>query len=301
MEIRDPLDPKPRNFYDGGPFDGQPDPGAEPRILLERVVVHGKEQFTMGRRIAYRDRERGELLVPKDPATFFTDLTSVPTILTWLVPRTGEHLPAALLHDGLISRPGEPDNYLSTEHHAVDRVEADRVFRDAMADRGTGLVRRWLIWSAVTLGTIFGSNELEMGRPMQWRYRLTMAGTLLVVVYVGFCATLDLADADWPGFVQLPWMGDRDWWEELLGGAGGAISVPFLLGFLWGRFRVAGWLDGITVSLLIHVMIFLVALTVLYRATEWLTKRNAKLALGIYLLVVAIALGVFITMSAAAP
>jgi len=123
----------------------------------------------------------------------------------------------------------------------------------------------------------------------------------VVVVYIGFCATLDLADADWPGFVQLPWMGERDWWRELLGGAGGAISVPFLLGFLWGRFRVAGWVGGITVSLLIHVMIFLVALTVLYQATEWLTKRNAKLALGICVLLLAIAFGVFIEMWATTP
>jgi len=301
MGIRDPLQPNERNFYDGGLVDGQPDQGADPRILLERVLVDGREQFVMTRRIAYRDRDLGELLVPKDPTAFFTDLTSVPAIMTWLVPKTGEHLPAALLHDGLISPPDQPDAYISTEGHTVDRVQADRIFRDAMADRGTGLVRRWLIWSAVTLGTIFGNNELKMGKRLQWLYRISMAGTLLVVIYVGFCATFDLLDVDIMGFAQLPWMGDRPLWGELIGGAGGAITVPFLLGFLWGRFRVAGWVGGITVSLLIHVMIFLILLTLLYQVTERLTRKSPMAAFGVFALVLVAAVGIFIGMSVTTP
>ena len=43
----------------------------------------------MERRIAYRDRQLGELLVPRATATFRTDLTSVPALFTWLVPKTG--------------------------------------------------------------------------------------------------------------------------------------------------------------------------------------------------------------------
>lgn len=301
MEIRDPLQPKPRNFYDGGPPDGLPDPGADPRIVLERVLVDGREQFVMTRRIAYRDRELGELLVPKDPTAFFTDLTSVPAIMTWLVPKTGEHLPAALLHDGLISPVGQPDAYISTDQHTVNRVEADRIFRDAMADRGTGLVRRWLIWSAVTLGTMFSKNDVGMSKAMQWRYRVAIAGSLAIIVYVGLCATFDLLDVDLVGFPQLPWMGDRALWAELIGGAGGAITVPFLLGVLWGKFRVAGWVGGITVSLLIHVMIFLILLTLLYQVTERLTRRSPMAALGIFVLVLVVAFGVFVGMTVTTP
>ncbi len=61
------------------------------------------------------------------------------------MPRTGAHLPAALVHDALVGqRDDGAASYVSTQGHVVDRVEADRVFRDAMADTGTGVVRRWL-------------------------------------------------------------------------------------------------------------------------------------------------------------
>jgi len=295
MEISEPLQPKPRNFYDGGAVDADPptpNQGEDPRIVLERVKVEGREQFTMSRRIAYHDRELGELLVPKDAGAFYTDLTSVPAIMTWLVPKTGEHLPATLLHDGLISPPGTGPDYISTDGKTVNRVAADRILRDAMLDRGTGLVRRWLIWSAVTLGTIFSGNDVGMTKAKQWRYRIAMAGTLLVVIYVGLCATLDLFDADWPGFVGLPWMADRSWWLEIIGGGAGAVAVPFLLGWTWGRFRVAGWVGGITVSLLIHVMLFLAALTLLYQVTERLTKKAPMVALALAALLLASALAV---------
>ena len=301
MEISAPLQPDRGNFYDGGNDETGPDREKDPRIVLERVQVDGKEQFTMARRIAYADRELGELLVPKDLSTFYTDLTSVPAIMTWLVPKTGEHLPATLLHDGLISPPGTGPDYISTAGKTVNRVQADRILRDAMLDRGTGLVRRWLIWSAVTLGTIFSTNDLGMSKARIWRYRIAMAGTLLVVVYVGLCATLDLFDADWPGFVGLPWMGDRAWWAEIIGGGAGAITVPFLLGFTWGQFRVAGWVGGITVSLLIHVMLFLGALTLLYQVTERLTKKAPKVALGIAVLTLVAAFGTFVAMAVTSP
>jgi hypothetical protein len=301
MEISDPLTPKPRNFYDGGTDTVGPDRGEDPRIQLERVVVDGMEQFTMARRIAYDDREVGELLVPDDLTTFQTDLTSVPALMTWLVPKTGEHLPAALLHDGLIASADEERRgirtYRSTNNVTVNRVEADRIFRDAMADRGTGLVRRWLIWSAVTLGTMFSNNDVGMSRARQWRYRIAIAGSLLVVVYVGLCATLALFDAQWPGFVGVPWMDDRRWYYRLLGGAGGAITVPFVLGFTWGRFRVAGWVGGIAVSLLIHVMIFLLLLTLLYQVSEWLTRKAPRAALGIFAGVLVAAVVVFLWMT----
>ena len=105
--------------------------------MLERHSEEGVETIALERRLAYRDRHLGELLVPAD-AGFRTDLTSVPALFTWLVPKTGAHLPAALLHDALVAGRDDPASYASTEGHVVDRVEADRVFRDAMADTGTG-------------------------------------------------------------------------------------------------------------------------------------------------------------------
>ena len=127
-----------RRFYDGGtlPRDERPgdpaDPPADPRIVLERHAEEGVETFAFERRLAYLDRHLGELLVPADLG-LRTDLTSVPALFTWLVPKTGAHLPAALLQDALVAGCDDPAFYVSTEGHVVDRVEADRIFRDAMA------------------------------------------------------------------------------------------------------------------------------------------------------------------------
>ena len=157
MESRErigPIGQQARRFYDGGtlPRDSRPgepaDPSADPRIVLERHAEEGVETFALERRLAYLDRHLGELLVPADPA-FRTDLTSVPALFTWLVPKTGAHLPAALLHDALVAGRDDPASYVSTEGHMVDRVQADRIFRDsspvtaprATSSTGRGWVR----------------------------------------------------------------------------------------------------------------------------------------------------------------
>ena len=171
---------QPRRFYDGGrlPAPGRagvpPDPTHDPRIVLERHLDDGLERFSLERRLGYLDRHLGELLVPADP-DFRTDLTSTPWLLTWLVPKTGRHLPAALLHDGLVGGGREEGaSYESSEGRVVDRVTADRIFRDAMADTGTGVVRRWVVWSAVTLATIFvpggPARSARLVAPARGRY-----------------------------------------------------------------------------------------------------------------------------------
>lgn len=282
MELR-PEPMQPRRYYDGGvnelpsPQPGEPplrpheapNPDAEPQILLRRVLNDGVEEFGLQRRIAYLDDEYGELLVPSDVDSFLTDLTSVPALFTWLVPKSGHHLPAALVHDGLIHSPGQP-TYVSTDGHVIDRVGADRVFRSAMRDSGTGFVRRWLVWSAVTLGTIWhGSVEWSTAR--HWRYRTAMIATLLLVAVLGVFATLDLFDR---GGVTLPWMGKEGWWLELAGGMAGAIVFPLVLGAAWGRFYIAGAITGIALALLLHVSVLLGAISLVYLAAEWLARRR---------------------------
>jgi Flp pilus assembly protein TadB len=71
--------------------------------VLERRARGDQEVFALFRRIGYADRHLGDLVVPADVGTFTTDLTSVPSVFAWLVPRTGRHLPAALVHDVLIT------------------------------------------------------------------------------------------------------------------------------------------------------------------------------------------------------
>jgi hypothetical protein len=257
-----------RRFYDGGTLPGAgepatpPDPGRGPRIVLERHAEAGLESFSLERRVAYLDRHLGEILVPADRG-FRTDLTSTPALFTWLVPTTGAHLPAALLHDGLVGG-GAGQSYTSTEGRDVDRVEADRVFRDAMADTGTHVVRRWIVWAAVTLATIFvgGSRLVRPG------HRIAAAGSIAVIVWVGWSATADLLDQDWPVAVALPWMGERGWWAELALGLLFALLVPLALSLLWGRFRAAGAIVGILLAVLLHVTVALAALALAYQVVE---------------------------------
>ena len=80
---------------------------------------------------------------------------------------------------------GDPASYVSTEGHVVDRVEADRVFRDAMADTGTGVVRRWIVWTAVTVATIFVGRVVPWTPARQWSYRVAAALTIAAIVYLG--------------------------------------------------------------------------------------------------------------------
>jgi hypothetical protein len=297
LEAPQPVRPQAHRFYDGGldadaSHPGEPpDPAAAARIVLLRVTEGGREEFAMERRIGYRDRHLGELLVPRVTATFRTDLTSVPALFTWLVPKTGQHLPATLLHDGLVHPPGDV-TYVSTEGRVVLRPEADRVLRDAMADAGTALIRRWLVWSAVATATMLSGAGTGWPAARAWRYRLTAALTVLVIVVLGVLATLDLFDVS--GTPALPWMGDRPWYAELAGGLAGAVVVPLVLALLWGPFRIAGAVVGVALAVLLHVTAALLALTALYRLLEWLTARVPTAMLVLLGSVTALSVVVFV-------
>ncbi len=293
---------QPRRFYDGGtlPRDGKPgeppDPGADPRIVLERHAEEGVETFALERRLAYLDRHVGELLVPADH-DFRTDLTSVPALFTWLVPKTGAHLPAALLHDALVGGRVDQASYVATEGHVVDRVRADRIFRDAMADTGTGVIRRWIIWTAVTVATIFVGRDVPWSRAKHWSYRVAAGVTIVAILYIGYSATSDLFDRSWPAAVDVPWMGERSWWVEVLGGLSGAIVLPLALSLLWGRLRMAGAIAGVMLAVLLHVTVGLAVIGASYVALERLARRSPLLAWTLAGLVVVAALVTFAAVS----
>ena len=293
---------QPRRFYDGGtlPRDGHPgeppDPGADPRIVLERHAEEGVETFALERRLAYLDRHVGELLVPADH-DFRTDLTSVPALFTWLVPKTGAHLPAALLHDALVGGRVDQASYVATEGHVVDRVRADRIFRDAMADTGTGVIRRWIVWTAVTVATIFVGRDVPWSRAKHWSYRVAAGVTIVAILYIGYSATSDLFDRSWPAAVDVPWMGERSWWAEVLGGLSGAIVLPLALSLLWGRLRMAGAIAGVMLAVLLHVTVGLAMIGASYIALERLARRSPLLAWTLAGLVVVAALVTFAAVS----
>lgn len=293
-DVQDQVQTEPRRFYDGGVLaigdriGLPPDPDADPRIVLERHLERDLETFSLERRIAYLDRHFGEILVPASP-DFRTDLTSTPALFTWLVPKTGAHLPAALVHDALVAGGGDP-SYTSTDGHVIDRVGADRVFRDAMADTGTGVVRRWIVWAAVTTATIFVAGGLPWSPLLRWAHRIGAGASIAAIVYLGYCATGDLFDRDWPLVVQLPWMGERSWWLEVLGGLAGAIVIPLVLSLLWGRFLMAGVISCVMLAVLLHVTVALAAISLAYQAVERLALRAPRLARTLAFVVVLAAL-----------
>jgi uncharacterized protein DUF1353 len=287
------VDQQPGRFYDGGSPEIPADPDRPPRIELVRTPDLGVSSFRMDRRIGYRDRELGDILVPADPGTFRTDLTSVPALFTWLVPKDGAHLPAALIHDGLTHDSDETPSYVSLEGHVIDAVAADRVFRDAMADTGTGPIRRWLMWAAVTTATLFKGQGVALSAAALWRYRIAAAVTIVAVVLLGAAATLDLFDADtW--VPQVPWIRESGFVAELVQGLGGALVIPFLLGVTWGRFWTAGVIVGIGLAVLLHVTIALLAITVVYQGLERATQRLPTVAAGAAVVLVASAAITFV-------
>jgi Protein of unknown function (DUF1353) len=300
-------------FYDGGdPGDltgagaQPPDPTKDVQVLLERrlVVEDGRqrETFVLCRRIAYDDRHCGEIIVPARYEQFDTDLTSVPAMFTWLVPKTGAHLPAALIHDGLVWNPAtQKKSYVSTAGKEIDRVEADRIFRDGMADTGTGLIRRWLVWTAVTLATMWSREATSPNSVVRNYYRWLVPVSLLSIGWLGYVATADLFDRTdrWWMTYELAWMGDHSFIVELMSGAAGAIVIPAAIGLLWGKFYRAGWIAGIGIGVLLHVTVAIAAVSALYVALEFVAARvSTKL---LQLIIVAFAITVVIVFRAWLP
>ena len=200
------------------------------------------------------------------------------------------------MHDALVAGGGEP-SYDSTQGHVIDRVQADRVFRDAMADTGTGVVRRWIVWSAVTTATVFVRGGLP-GSPgwtpaLRWAHRLGAGLSIAVILYLGWSSTADLFDRTWPLAWAVPWMGDHPWWLELLGGFSGAVVVPLVLSLLWGRFRAAGAIAGVVLAVLLHVTVGLAAISLAYQGAERLAGRAPRLARALAVTVAFASLAVF--------
>lgn len=106
-----------------------------------------------------------------------TDLTSVPWFLRWFIGKYGRHTRAALLHDHML------------EHSEVDRAAADLAFRTTLEELDVGLVRRWIMWAAVTLGTRFS-------RPW-WPVRTLMVVWVLAMLIGVATLVFAIATGNW--------------------------------------------------------------------------------------------------------
>lgn len=274
---------------DTTPSNFVPDP---PVIKLERVTRTRKrwwkmrdvEEFVLLEPIGYRAElgtETFTVTVPAPGVDFTTDFTSVPSWFTWLVPKSGQHLPAALIHDGLVLDDPQVITYQLSDQSDpdrthVDRVDADTIFRDAMRDTDVGRVRRWVVWAAVVIASLVRNARVEWPWWKRLYYSLVLAGTVLVVVYLGVCASFDLVDTvptkveGWFWMGDLPWMPEGRWWWELLHGGAGAVVIPLGLSPVWLYYWRAGAIAGVALATLVHVTAAVAVVAALYWLSEWL-------------------------------
>ena len=238
-------------------------------ISLRRGLKQNAEIFHLETPIGYLDHQLGVYLIPKN---LETDLASVPQLFTWLVPKTGTHLPAAIVHDAFTPPPDH--TWFGPE---IDQQNADRIFREAMGTLGTGWIRRWLVWTAVAFATETKSVPTRFKEShiagIWTAFRLAML--FVVIPLLGIMATLDLFDVS----VILPWMGDRPTSYELASGALFAVLIPVVvcaLLFWRSHLRWAALLLGIAIAALLHATLASLGLLLVYTALETSIDARAK-------------------------
>lgn len=158
-------------------------------FVLKRIP--GKDgSYLLLHQFRYVHHTGEEWVIPAEEGQEFeTDLASIPSLAGWLVPKDGRHTPAALVHDAMILAPGEEPCY---QGRKVTAEEADTIFREAMQFLGVRFLRRWMIWSAVSLLTLWRSAE---DRPAgRWANRLRMIVGLLALSIMGLFLLPDVLD-----------------------------------------------------------------------------------------------------------
>lgn len=86
------------------------------------------------------------------PAGYISDGASVPRAMSWLYPKYGEYLKAAVVHDWLIT-----DRLIKNQDIKSNRV--DEIFREAMASLEIPKVRQWIMWAGVRIGAIANKHR----------------------------------------------------------------------------------------------------------------------------------------------
>lgn len=86
----------------------------------------------------------GEIIIPKG---FECDMASIPKCFQWFVPKRGKDIDVSIIHD-----------YLYSEHsrYALNREEADIIFRELMKRNGMSEFKANLIFRTVRM---FGENH----------------------------------------------------------------------------------------------------------------------------------------------
>jgi hypothetical protein len=232
--------------------------------------------YLLKQRISYVSRDGHCWTVPADEGQeFCTDLASIPSFASWLVPKDGSHTPAALIHDAMVLDGDETPSY-SPADPVVEREEADRLFREGMQHLGVRLLRRWLMWTAVSIPTFFSPP----GHYWVRRLMLVPLGIFMIIGLFGVPDVLDVPGAitfpDWiPGLRgrilawQLHGVDESSFLVELCRFVLIAATGSVLYALLWvgSRWRF-GLISGLGLSLLTVAMVIPFVTYLIYRALE---------------------------------
>jgi Protein of unknown function (DUF1353) len=248
-------------IYIGDPSTGTPDEWTGPfsKKYSDRsaeVVVRqvGPATFKLREPFKYVDRGR-RFDVPMED---ISDFASVPSFLTWLIPRYGRHTLAALLHDHLQDHLSQTGRDLSEDPELVTSDQADTIFRQAMHYSRVPYIRRWVMWAAVSLRTVFKSG---------------FPGKAAVGIWVLFFTLLGLA---WPISLIYTITSEKSDWKIGLILTGAAILLPFILCWLWIRRWRLGLVSGLALAVVPFPCVSAVVVGGLYFLTEWIAERFQK-------------------------
>ena len=224
----------------------------DPAVYVLERVDSGREKptFRLGKKFRYVDPKdpARRFVVPAELTTWTTDLASIPSLATWLVPKDGSHTPAALLHDAMISDAGEGKCY---EGPDVTRATADDIFRDTMQEIGVPFLRRWMMWGAVSLGTLTKGHGI--GRVFRTLFVLVYALGTGAVGILQVCDLVDLRPVRVP-FVHreytlgVEWMGDRAVEAELLRLLAAMVVFTAAAVVVWLVLLPARWKVGLVLT-----------------------------------------------------
>jgi hypothetical protein len=215
----------------------------EPDILLRQV---GPNSFQLLDPFAYQvpgwDKKPYEIpkhdpkKPPKPPTgeDNSTDLTSVPYVFWWFIASHGRQTRPALVHDYLVDAPA-----------VITRRDADTVFRLALEESRIPWLRRWLMWTAVSLAT---NAKSWWGRLYVGFFVLFLAAFAFSLLYWAF------ADRRWwplgwlpfvPGWGERWPFGSSDWWPFAEHGWlpwGGSAWLPAAVVAVAGLWGARRWL-----------------------------------------------------------
>ena len=143
--------------------------GTTPARDIE-LRVTGATEFTLVHGFIFEDPDQNDYRVEVHDG-LSTDLASVPFFLQWLVRSYGKHTRGALVHD----------TYWDFLKTSTDLRSINRLFRDAMRESGTPLVRRWFVWGAVTMAGLAKLGAVGKARLGAWAVALMVLAASLFI------------------------------------------------------------------------------------------------------------------------